>query len=111
MMTEAEAKTKWCPFVRVFDWHDWFMQREGDDGPITYPSLPPAYNRLQIDPKAEVDIGAHDGQALRCIGSECMAWRWHMRHNPAWQDAPTTSDVPLYIADTEHGYCGLAGSS
>lgn len=32
-----------------------------------------------------------------CIGSKCMAWRWHMLEGDAW-----TVSAP-------HGYCGKAG--
>mgnify|MGYP000181417732 CR=1 FL=1 len=48
-MTEDEAKTKWCPHVRVETGHI-----EG-----------PAVNRSDSD----WPMG-------RCIGSACMAWRW-----------------------------------
>lgn len=47
MHTEAEARTKWCPFAR----------REGD-----YLSRQPV-NR-------PVDNNS------RCLASQCMAWRW-----------------------------------
>lgn len=42
----------------------------------------------------------------RCIGSACMAWRWHATHinNP---DDPTGDLIPS--GDT-YGYCGLAGA-
>lgn len=48
-MKESEAKTKWCPFVRVLE----------DEGA--------AFNR------------DWDGALLKsclCVGSACMAWRW-----------------------------------
>lgn len=53
-ITEAAAKTKWCPFVQVaaasLDTHA-FTNRE-----IAIGDLP-------------------QGEASRCIGSACMAWR------------------------------------
>lgn len=55
----------------------------------------------------------------RCIASECMAWRWAQKRNPDWKPEPgymmsvtpthPADDEPLYVADPEHGYCGLAG--
>lgn len=52
-LTEAEAGTKWCPFVR--------LTAENDR---TYPMS----NR-------EKPLGK-DGEVTRCIASDCMAWRW-----------------------------------
>lgn len=49
-MTEDEAKTKWCPHVRVA---------------AGFREL--AYNRAQNDSPIK---------HTACIGSACMAWRW-----------------------------------
>jgi len=48
-MTEEDAKTKWCPFVR--------FHVEGKA-----PTFTATPNR--------------DQRGTRCIGSACMAWRW-----------------------------------
>lgn len=53
-MTEAEAKTKWCPFARAIS---------GDDEPA-------AVNRQSNIQSA----GAPDRDCL-CLASGCMAWR------------------------------------
>ncbi len=50
-MTEAEAKTKWCPFTRATD-------ETGKQ---------PGSNRTGSD---------WDYSAYQCIASGCMAWRW-----------------------------------
>jgi hypothetical protein len=65
--TEIEAKTKWCPFVRIVQWGrgGFFIDNRG------------------IQPTAASD--------MRCIGSQCMAWKWH-----GW------------VGETERaGFCGL----
>ena len=56
MMTEEEAKTKWCPFARYI----------GDTRDRTS-----AHNR----------VGSGDGfnSECNCIASQCMAWRWAYR--------------------------------
>jgi hypothetical protein len=56
-MTEDEAKTKWCPFVRYSAAFDDY-----------------ASNRWkQSSPEDEPD--ALNPVACRCIASQCMAWR------------------------------------
>jgi len=50
-MTEDEAKTKWCPFVRA----------------ISYGSPSPTEDHMYITNR--------EGPDSLCIGSECMAWR------------------------------------
>lgn len=53
MMTEEEAKTKWCPFANVVVAND-------------IPGYP-AVNRTTM--------GSADSSCL-CIASACAAWRW-----------------------------------
>ena len=62
-MTEDEAKTKWCPFVRI-------NSISGDQF---------SFNRMDMtnakNDSLEYRVGA-DLEIARCIGSLCMAWRW-----------------------------------
>lgn len=51
-MTEDEAKTKWCPFVRIGS----TMSGKG------------SLNR-------DYALG-HEISSAGCIASQCMAWRW-----------------------------------
>ena len=84
-MTEDEAKTKWCPFAREA-------------------SSPGGWNRAVFS----------DGPHSKCIGSQCMAWRW--------TDQQTLADAVDWVRIEPHrriedfkarnptnGVCGLAG--
>ena len=95
-MTEEEAKTKWCPFVRFTD---------ETDG--TY----------AVTNRGDVCDRSHNQNARdlsRCIGSDCMAWRFEMRIC----DKKTGKPIPLgqsylkgtaELRPTTNGFCGLAG--
>ena len=88
-MTEDEAKTKWCPFVRV---------SIGLDPEFT------VHNRVADaytgEDSRDPDHGINHPAAYNCIGSQCMAWRWSdHKGNPCKANE--------YDG---HGYCGLAGA-
>lgn len=99
-MTEAEAKTKWCPFVRMTaSQGEWHINRD--------PSLPSAPT---------------DTQAYRCIGSACMAWRWYARI-PLHVVRAIREETGVGMMEARKlaldmfegqpgtgGYCGLAGT-
>lgn len=103
IVTEEEAKKKWCPFVR----------HEGDKGG--------SWNRTVSAMKR---IFGWDGgnpypeETCNCIASECMAWRWaHMRHFPEPANtADLYPDNQGYLARKDGndmkrlGYCGKAGA-
>lgn len=81
-ITEEQAKTKWCPFARVYH------------GTLDSP----AYNRRHDD---ELPSRAS------CLGSDCMAWRWdHPSQQPSGIGYASngTPDV------NGLGHCGLAGA-
>ncbi len=82
MMTEDDAKQRWCPLVRF---------KSGNTGSET------TFNRSGGWPTGNV----HPDTA--CIGSKCMAWRGKMEPRNV---APDPSDI-LTIVDV--GYCGAFG--
>ncbi len=84
MLTEEEAKTKWCPFARC--------NGETEDH---YP----------ISNRGDVMMPRNDtfAEGFRCLASECMAWR--STDNKTFPCAPGDEPRPSEPA----GYCGLAG--
>ena len=80
-MTEEEAKTKWCPFIRLTasGGSEWHTNRD--------PSLPSSPS---------------DTQAYRCIASACMAWRV--------AQVGRVEEGNEYKTYKPVGYCGLAGA-
>ena len=84
-MTKGEAKERWCPFVRVF-----YMP----SNPGVMP--PPAFNR-SMSRLADGSMGTDMPPAARCVGAQCMAWRWN---------DDFTDDAPI---EDRQGYSGLAG--
>lgn len=111
MMTEEDAKTKWCPFVR-----------HSADGQATF-------NRGDTDPLNNIagpGVKNHDAWLCNCIASKCMAWRDHDRIVETGRKIPTSMSVakpvgnwycsysvdePVWVetAVERVGYCGLAG--
>jgi len=91
-MTEYEAKTKWCPFVRTLI----AESRDPNGAPnIIHPQG--AMNRVGV-------VGEDGSLAPRsslCIGSECMAWRWIKK--------PKAAQPLGKPGKPGKGYCGLAG--
>ena len=79
LLTESEAKTKWCPFAR----------------------LPHGLNRVG---GASLDDGPMIAASVCCIASQCMAWRWDgYRHDNGVFSAQTEKHQERV------GHCGLAG--
>ena len=59
IVTEEEAKTKWCPDARV-----WTLEHPHAT------AWPPTHNRADLGNEGKLPPGA------ACLGSMCMAWRW-----------------------------------
>lgn len=88
-MTEEEAKTKWCPFVRF-------------TGKLGYDLAPNRSERGE--------------DTTRCIGSACMAWREHRKTVVTRDDGSIVGPGEVYLVDKSRseevvigGHCGLAG--
>ena len=91
LLTEADAKKKWCPFAMT---------------PVTL-NGPPTRNPIVGQPPIPSVAGAiavnrtDSGKPYAgCLASGCMSWRVTQR----------TRDWPEYSATEEFlGFCGLAG--
>lgn len=93
-MTEDEAKTKWCPFSQV-------VQTAWDEEKLLYAA---SGNRV---PASESDDKIFLTSTL-CIGSQCMAWRWHSFENKLTEYEDDTKEFTTSHDETFGGYCGLA---
>jgi hypothetical protein len=94
-MTEDEAKTKWCPFVRST------VVGLDDAGKITVVSNRDAAQLVQVD---DIKVMTHN-----CIGSACMAWRNVLGPDPRDADR-TMPEGTMSRVIVVGGYCGLAGT-
>ena len=88
LLTEEEAKTKWCPNSR-------FSVADGEHG----------VNRWW---SAKTDDGPYsvNPEACRCIASRCAAWRWGEFIGPYGYTA--SRECTLAPTPTR-GYCGAFG--
>ena len=91
ILTEAEAKTKWCPFARE-------LVHQLSSGAVI------VNNRVAAD--------------APCMASGCMAWRWAQGGDvfadgaakcPAGHFAEQCGCTPDRVVRLQRGYCGLAG--
>lgn len=85
MLTEAEAKTKWCPMARI-------ISGSVDQGVSDYDTRQPTLNVI-VDPE-----NGNRNYIGRCAGSVCMMWRWNWKRN----------EDGVFFEDRTVGYCGLA---
>ena len=84
LLTEEEAKTKWCPLVRVAE-----AQAVGDF-------------KISLAINRDVSLGEKRPR-FKCIASSCMMWRKMPRHN--WNNQLSQWEVQT----NDTGFCGLAG--
>ena len=103
ILTEEEAKTKWCPETRI---HEVRGAGVYVNKPIT----------------DENPHGHANAASVMCIGSACMAWRWYGMKVHADGSIYTTREAyraasgldQLSEKDKEAavavGYCGKAGN-
>ena len=84
VLTEEEAKSKWCPLVRV-------MQRPIQETPAKSVHPVVSVNRM---PYVNDDMSHLRLKEHCCIGSDCMAW------HTVFSASPT---------DKPKGFCGAFG--
>lgn len=100
--TEDEAKAKWCPFARGSE-----LERHDDRQAHGRHDVPT--NHVVVRPLSRLPISVPE--PLRCIASQCMAWRWY----PAPRQDTVTIVLHVDGSATSdqmpatHGGCGLAG--
>lgn len=95
LLTEEQAKEKWCPFVRTVKFSP------SVSGGIAIMQAIALGNRLAENSDELPGV-------TRCIGSACMAWRWVAVENPHVHPMLATTEQ-RYVASETHGFCGLAG--
>lgn len=87
LLTEVEAKKRWCPMARAVSWE------HGDA--VTG-------NRVTCNLTTDPE-GSELTAASRCVASDCAMWRWRME--------AILGDAGAHRGwrQTDKGYCGLAG--
>lgn len=96
-MTEEEAKTKWCPFVRLIPATD---QHRVATNRGEYAGDKPKYS---------------DSGNTCCVASACAAWRWAKAFSDGsgFETSPNLGMAKFQAQNSSKkevvGYCGLAG--
>lgn len=89
MLTEKEAREKWCPMVRI-------ARRENTDFGGTGTEV--VVGGCNTDALGGIRVPA----SCRCIASDCAMWRWGA-------DYVLDPGSPDYVqVRADFGYCGLA---
>lgn len=101
-MTEEEAKTRWCPHVRMIHGE---IKANGD---TTHNANQGPYNRIVDDSRSAFAKGG------ACIASGCMAWRWmsehHLEPSGVEDGMAIAADGRVTMDGQRLGFCGLAGA-
>lgn len=84
IVTEQEARTKWCPHARVPGMHGVQSVNRQKEATRPFSAILPA--------------------SCRCVASECMAWKWKQYHSPEEREARKPNGLAV---ETPLGYCGL----
>ena len=98
LLTEEDAKAKWCPMARSLH-HYLVTDKEFGGTKAVFEGAP---NRLY---RSFDNVSDANPPWSRCIGSTCMAWR---EVTPA-HDPMHRSDGTEYFAKPARGYCGAFG--
>lgn len=111
MLTEDEAKAKWCPFARIC-----VSEKDGSEASVA------SFNRIAHRQTSNL-LTPH---AANCIASACMAWRWASPTPIILDDGSEETHewllsrgwtrgreafvgIEMNPPKTPQGYCGLAG--
>jgi len=87
-MKEEIAKTKWCPMAKQ-------VAVDRDNEVLNSA----AYNKCA---RLGGDKRVFEPNGTKCIGSDCMMWRWSIT-----KEVEQNGEKITYVSET-HGYCGLA---
>jgi len=97
VITEEEARKKWCPFVRLLS----VTTRDGKPEAAIA-----SFNRIALSPDPSTHVMSPE--TARCIASECMAWRWAKVKDVITREPPPGHYE--WVDSDVYGYCGLAGA-
>jgi hypothetical protein len=101
-LTEAEAKTKWCPQARII------AGEVSLGGKVSFQGGQTAFNVAM-----DTDNGNRSYMGV-CAGSACMMWRWHEPWTSSTEEGQG-GDLVLRLSrkpgEPKRGFCGLAGAA
>jgi len=93
VLTEHDARTKWCPFARV-------ALHAGDGGASA--------NRHPSDGSTSPSFRPVIEEETRCIGSRCMAWRWHSPAPDPEKFSRESRSWPIWSVDGDVSFAAAA---
>lgn len=96
MLTEDQAKTKWCPYAQVI------TQCETAD------EFAPAGNRVQVQ-RGGKTVTFGPVVTAKCLASDCMAWRVAPTGTTTGMEVGAKGEILKPGQPVYGGFCGLAG--